>query len=244
MNLMAVEIEINSECNLQCNYCPNSTNTRLERGEMELSLFKKIMLDLHSINFSKRLSYHFYGEPLINSRLTTYITVANDMLSSKVSHMIFTNGVLLTEHRLYELIDAGVNYFYITHHTGVQDLPIYSFYEQLPQKIKNRIKIKRGEQLDLTTRSGLVQVNTKNAQVLTSPCLIPEQSMYITKEGNVLPCFEDYQQKEAMGNIKNMSLMKIWSSNKYQQFIKNAKKGHRDLNTICNGCISTQQFVI
>lgn len=53
-----VEIEINSQCNRKCSYCPNSFMKRKEQGEMESKVFYKLLESLRKIKFDGRISYH------------------------------------------------------------------------------------------------------------------------------------------------------------------------------------------
>lgn len=45
---LAIEIEINSDCNLSCAYCPNSKSERVEKGHMKPEVFETLMKQLQS----------------------------------------------------------------------------------------------------------------------------------------------------------------------------------------------------
>ena len=73
LKLIATEIEINSSCNRACSYCPNSITKRDEIGNMEPNIFHRIITELAKHQFKGRVSYHFYGEPLLSRYLSEYI---------------------------------------------------------------------------------------------------------------------------------------------------------------------------
>ena len=67
-----VELEVNSMCNRKCSYCPNVSAQR-PTGYMTESLFQKIVADLAEMDFDGNVSYHFYGEPLLDKRLLGFV---------------------------------------------------------------------------------------------------------------------------------------------------------------------------
>ena len=74
--LKIVEIEINSQCNRKCKYCPNSISERKHKGDMNFSLFLTIMKQLKEIKFEGRISFHFYGEPFLSKNLNSFAGTA------------------------------------------------------------------------------------------------------------------------------------------------------------------------
>lgn len=58
----------------------------------------------------------------------------------------------------------------------------------------------------------------------------------VTVSGNVLPCFEDYEEHLVMGSLRDKTLMEIWNSEKYLQFRKSLRFGQRHLHTPCKTC--------
>src|SRR5438477_594766 len=68
----AVELEVNSMCNRKCGYCPNVSAKR-PLGYMDDEIFKKLIGELGTMDFDGRISYHFYGEPLLDKRLPGFI---------------------------------------------------------------------------------------------------------------------------------------------------------------------------
>src|SRR5262245_22586687 len=89
----AVELELNSMCNRKCTYCPNVSSKR-PVGFMSEELFKKIIHELEEIEFDGRISYHFYGEPLLDKRLPEFVQYTKDKVPNSYAE-IYSNGDFL-----------------------------------------------------------------------------------------------------------------------------------------------------
>ncbi len=72
------------------------------------------------------------------------------------------------------------------------------------------------------------------------PCQISQNMMTITVKGNVLPCFEDFNEKNIMGNIFRENLKDIWNNEKYKDFRSKLATGLRHKFSICHACNRTQ----
>lgn len=237
--IRAVEIEINSYCNRACSYCPNSKLTRLETGDMKPEVFYKILDQLKLNDFKGRLSFHFYGEPLLSKNLDMFIAYARQRLPSSSLH-IYSNGTLLSPSRFKSLIALGVSELFITKQEEDIDNNDYLFdktYKGLTDDQKKMVTFINHDKLLKSNRAGLLNINNEKLPI-KRPCLIPMASIYFTLEGNVLPCYEDYLQKEVMGNIMRSDLGEIWHSPKYSLFREEIKKGERGFSELCKNCNS------
>jgi 2-deoxy-scyllo-inosamine dehydrogenase (SAM-dependent)/8-amino-3,8-dideoxy-alpha-D-manno-octulosonate transaminase len=52
----------------------------------------------------------------------------------------------------------------------------------------------------------------------------------------VLPCYEDYLQRNAMGNIREHHLAEIWSSEKFRSFRRSLRAAERSAHPGCRDC--------
>ena len=96
---LAVEIEINSDCNMACPYCPNSKAERVEKGRMEKSLFIEILNQLKSIEYNGRISYHFYNEPTLSPDLEEFVSLTKEYLpNARID--LFSNATLLDKNKI------------------------------------------------------------------------------------------------------------------------------------------------
>ena len=237
---MTVEVEINSSCNKACSYCPNSDFKRIEQGHMEESVFRLLLSQLKDLNFMGALHYHFYNEPLLSPQLEAFLALSKEVLP-KTKSIIFTNGSYLTLRKFDSLVEAGADKFYITKHESAQDFVFAETFEQLTEAQKARVVYHQYTELHYTNRGGLVEKGPSLAESYSSrPCYIPATGIVVTLKGNVLTCYEDFFQKNEMGNIKEMHLEQIWNQENYKQFRDDLKKGKRALYEVCKTCNNTK----
>jgi len=94
-------VESTNSCNLRCSVCPNSSDTTSPRGNMEMSLFRKIIQEasgrVNDLNISHR------GEPLFNPDLEEMIVLAR---SNGMGTRIHTNATMLDADRAVSLLES------------------------------------------------------------------------------------------------------------------------------------------
>lgn len=234
----AIEIEINSHCNLSCSYCPNSIEKRIEQGLMTIELYQKIIQDLQELNFQGRISYDFYNEPTLSPDLIYFITYAKTKLLN-ITIELYSNGTKIDFLFFKELENAGLDKLIITKHENINHYVFDKTYSELSIIQKQKVIFRSHLELNLTNRGGVMkQINSKISTALL-PCQIPENMLTITNQGNVIPCFEDFFQENSMGNILHTSLFDIWNSEKYIIFRKKLSQGLRHNFEACKTCSRT-----
>ncbi|WP_338553247.1 radical SAM/SPASM domain-containing protein [Paenibacillus sp. KS-LC4] len=228
-----IEIEVNSQCNRTCWYCPNSVTTRKENGEMDPVLYEKLMRQLQSIDFSGRLSFHFYGEPLLCSNIDLFVGLTKTYIP-KAKPIMYTNGDLLDRNRVETLLSLGLQKFIVTQHVGAKH-KFKEVYEQLPEEQQQAIVYLHHSDLVLSNRGGILSriPELENKQHI---CMVPSTLAVVTVQGNVLPCFEDFHQKYTMGNINDRHIRDIWYGGEFAAFRKMLKEGQRNKSEICKSC--------
>lgn len=229
-----VEIEINSECNRKCWYCPNHDHVRKERGEMKEKIFIEVMNQLQKQDYSDRITYHFYGEPLLCSKLDKYVQITKKMLPDAYP-ILFTNGDFLTRERLERLLKEGIQYFIVTQHVGWKN-HFSELYEILPTFLKERVYFRTYHEIAYNNRGGMIDMHEQGKEMFSDPCTLPSTMIQITVNGNVLPCCNDYEQFNCMGNILEESLENIWNSKKYLDFREKLLQGQRQIYIPCQNC--------
>lgn len=228
-----VEIEVNSNCNRKCSYCPNSRYQRKEKGEMTEETFRKIIEQLEKVHFTGRISYHFYGEPLLCKNLIPFISYTKEKLP-ETRAVLYSNGDFIDEDMVRRLFDAGIDRMVITNHDG-EGSQFALRYQKFPSELMKKVEYLQQEELELTNRGGLlteVGIEAKMDEI----CYVPTTLIVITLLGNVLPCFEDYKQKNVMGNILKENLIDIWNKPEYVLFREKLANGERAINSICRVC--------
>jgi sulfatase maturation enzyme AslB (radical SAM superfamily) len=106
---LVLQIEPTNKCNLRCWFCPVNNDTTIDRGQIKIKTYTKIIEDLK--DFDKKIKcLHLYGngEPLLNRALPDLIHIAKQ--SGCIDSVdTTTNGILLTNDYVDELIEAGLD---------------------------------------------------------------------------------------------------------------------------------------
>jgi radical SAM protein with 4Fe4S-binding SPASM domain len=231
----AVEIEINHGCNKTCSYCPNSNSKRIETGLMSLDIYQVLITQLESINFKGRISYDFYNEPMLSPDLESFVAIAREHLP-EASIELYSNGTLLTLEKYRTLLKAGVSRFIITKHENISAYEFEKTLEQLNDKERAVLEYRGFTELNLTNRGGILKHIRPEVNTTLLPCYLPMNILTVTLKGNVVPCFEDFYQKNQMGNILESHILDIWNSEKYKEFRADLRKGLRHKFEACKAC--------
>lgn len=109
----SVHIDICSLCNFKCSFCFQADSQAmkavgLNRGMMELDLFKKIVDDLKSFDHKiKKIKIGNHGEPSLHPDLPAMIRYARESGTAEIIEL-FTNASKLEQKLNQSLIDAGL----------------------------------------------------------------------------------------------------------------------------------------
>lgn len=231
-----VEIEINSQCNLSCSYCPNSIDERIEKGDMSRSLFEKIIQDLVKYNYQGQIAFEFYNEPLLAKEIDYNIGYLKKNLP-RTTLILYSNALKLnTEEIFLKYINLGVDKFVITKHEQVEKLEFEDVYKKLSVDLKKRVDFKNHKQIKKFNRAGALKNLGGDLSCRSLPCHIPSTVLTISVKGNILSCFEDFYQKYTFGNAEQKNILELWNDNQYTKFQDDLKKGKRDLYSTCKNC--------
>lgn len=218
-----VEIEVGVRCNRACVYCPNSTvgSTTTASSFMEAELFWRVIHQLSEIEFSGRLSFHFYNEPLMRKDLEELVSVARAALP--LAHLVlYTNGDLLTDIRYHALLEAGVDFFLVTRHGD----------EPMQARLHQRVQFP--PDLDLSGRAGAVVGLT---EPLRRACHAPSEMLIVTVNGDVVLCHEDARREAVVGNLGRSTLREVWFGEKMERFRRHLTQGRREeAGAVCARC--------
>ncbi len=233
-----LEVEISTACNRRCTYCPNS---KFDKGllknmkKMDIELFKKIVNELSELKFIGRFHYHFYNEPLLDSRLVLLVQYVKTKCP-KIRSVIVSNGEYLTVDMYKKLVQAGATEFFITEHSqksfnNVRDILEYRKNAENDSAEFNSRKLEM-----LCNRGGLVEIEKKKRWKIKQ-CSRPSRCLQIDYEGNVILCCNDYFSTVKFGNVKNEKLINIWNKREFKQLRKDIKNNIYNLE-ICKKCTS------
>jgi radical SAM protein with 4Fe4S-binding SPASM domain len=230
----SVELEVNSMCNRKCSYCPN-VFTQRPSGHMTEDLFRKIIDDLAKMNFDGNISYHFYGEPLLDKRLLAFVkyTVRQVPRSRPV---IYSNGDFLTLDIFREYAKLGRIRFLITQHDNQMTSNLQELLGEASAEEQTHIEVRFANSFRKMNRSGLIKTMSVPLEPLEMPCDSPLATMVITMTGNVVPCCNDYLETEIVGNVTTHSLSEVWCSEPFERFRDALSKGDRTASKLCSSC--------
>ena len=97
-------LEVTNVCNNKCIFCANRRMTR-PKGSIDFELAKRVLQECYDLG-SREVGFYATGEPLLYPRLVELISYAKAIGYEYV--YITTNGLLATEDRIKELLDAGL----------------------------------------------------------------------------------------------------------------------------------------
>ncbi len=97
-------IEPTNRCNLKCIMCPNDQFPEESLGNMDFSLFRKIIDEARYIVYD--INLHHRGEPMLHPRLPEMIRYAS---SRGLSVKLHTNGTALTPQMAGKLLNSGLD---------------------------------------------------------------------------------------------------------------------------------------
>ena len=239
----SIALETTTHCNLRCEFCPNNKYDRgllKNRKFMEISLFKKIINELSTINYRGQILLHFYGEPLTDERLPELVLYIKKKLP-KAKIQINTNGFLLTIPLYKKLINAGVKSFLVTQYGKIMPPSIKKLFLYLKSRPKKDNKIKYrvlGGDIGLSNRGG--EINVKNVVDYERPiCLYPNTAIHVNYNGDVILCCNDYHSSVKFGNLKKESLFSLLKKPLYVSIKTDLKKKKFKLS-ICKKCVGIE----
>ncbi|MBU1179859.1 radical SAM protein [Patescibacteria group bacterium] len=149
-------IEPTNACNLNCVFCARR-NIDYRFGYMNFELYKKI-IDEGSINGLRSVKLVRGGESLLHPRFVEMVKYAKD--KGVLDVMFNTNGMLLTEEKSKEIIDAGLDLIIFS--VDAPDREIYerqrvgSNYDLVEKNVKRFIELKNKMNPKLKTRAHMV----------------------------------------------------------------------------------------
>ncbi len=234
-----IEIETFNRCNGTCSFCPVNRNIdpRQEK-KMEMSLFKKIIDELHEIDYSGHISLFSNNEPLLDDRIVEMNYYVRDMLP-KASLYLFTNGIRLTIELLEQLLmylDELIIDNYSVNLNMIKPVKeIYDYIADKPEMKKKVTIIIRDPQEVLTTRGGDAPNRNSIVSYAKETCALPFRQMIIRPDGKVSLCCNDPLGKETLGDLSKQGILEVWYGDRYNKIRDKIADGRGKLQH-CIGC--------
>tara|TARA_B100000131_G_scaffold310867_1_gene343013 strand:- start:11 stop:757 length:747 start_codon:yes stop_codon:yes gene_type:complete len=222
-----IEIELFSFCNRQCSFCPNSFIDRHSDNKvLDLDIFKKIIQELKSINYSNYISFSRYNEPL------SY----RDILDNRIKY--------IRKHLPDVKLVMNTNGDYDWKGVDVDELTIMDYDGKLKKeqlglfKRKNKPHLVRIMRLGkINNRAGSLKIRKK--YIRDFPCHEPTYFVGIDYNGNVVPCCNirsdvDLHKDYVLGNLKELTIDDILISDFAKKFRSDVAKCN--FSDVCKSC--------
>lgn len=245
-----IEFNIIGTCNRNCSFCPvsNSEIYHKTTDELDIELFRKILLDLQEIQYEGKILFSAFSEPLLHKKIEKLISLAKEYLP-KIRLEIVSNGDLLTTKKLKNLYDSGLDTINISMYDGEHQIEHFNKIREesgVPEEmiVLRRRYLENGNYgLTISNRAGLINSNeyrdkSENSIVelpLQKPCYYPFYMILIDYNGDVLLCPHDWAKKLTFGNLKNNKLFDIWNGNILNNLRKKLSASNRAFSP-CNNC--------
>lgn len=231
-----IQIETLNRCNGKCEFCPASVHQpQRPYAKMDEALFKKLIAELHEIDYDKEIALFLYNEPFLDERIVDWYQYTREMLPKAYIYVI-TNGTVLTTQKLaavYPYLDSISidNYDYeVTSH--IKDLMDW---KESNDK-QNKIRITPRQRSEVLRAFGGQSPNKKITKTLLSKCSLPYKMMAIRPDGKVSMCCGDPLGKMTLGDVSKSSISQVWNSAEYRRVREIMKEKGRSGIAICKYC--------
>lgn len=194
----SIDIELNTDCNFRCKYCPNSNHSKGHESLPDMVLFD-IIQQLGTMDYCGRISPNLYGEPLMCDGIVGKLGYMRTACRKAKIHL-YTNGSKLTE-ALYNKVEPNVDKVIITLHEQLKP----SWFTKQPAKKMVLRPFSRTDKLH--NRCGLVDHPWCSSP--TATCFGKGRSMYIDHKGDALLCCNDYWGENSYGHVSDVPLIEL-----------------------------------
>ena len=259
-----LEIELVSDCNLKCTYCPRHYVNDLT-GYMDLELYKKIIDESEQYK-DMIFVLHRRGESMLHPKFNEML----NYISGKFKEVqMATNATKLTEDK-FESIVSGLDFLSFSLDTPKRfnKTRVPANYERTEEKIlkflnfnKGRVKtqasmVKTIDTTDdmcdeftaiWTNRVDRVRIyeehsvngefgSLTNPRANRKPCVMPIYEMLVYDTGVVARCNHDWD-SDGMGDVTKNTLSEIWNNHKYVD-LRKQHLSQQLTDPVCSKCDS------
>ena len=121
-SLMLIDVMATELCNRDCVFCPRGHGYPNLNLHMDLKIVEKVARDLANSYYENRVLYCGFGESLLYKHLIESIKIFKEHMPWQENIHIVTNGDRLDYDMAMNLIDAGVNKFFVSLYDGAEQV--------------------------------------------------------------------------------------------------------------------------
>ena len=258
-----LRIEINSDCNRKCVFCPRGTDTTRwvdggQDGKQQQLISKRMATqDVISLidqnvdqGFNAELGFDFYNEITLDERLFYFCDHAKGR-GTRIE--VVTNGdTMLDDNNYTRELFRLTNFVNISLYDYKDDAGRKALENKWHQYLSglgiSKLSYKLvGEYTSFGNRAGLVDRKNKYMQghrldkkvPLKANCKKIHAKLNIRYDGEVPICCEDSHVRWSLGNVLKTSLADVWYGPEMQKATELLRKGNRAAITPCAKCVKS-----
>lgn len=241
------EVNITGMCNRFCEFCPRSDRSVFpsKNEYISIGLYKKIMKEFEELAYDGIIAFSGFSEPLFHKDIYELISLARKSCT-KSRIELYTNGDLLNVKKLAELFNSGLTSIHISLYDGPEQIEKFlSIRDMAGIKDEQFILRERflpkekGYGLTISNRAGMVNFQRLGMRQLSEPlksrCYYPFYMMFVDYTGEVIICSHDWGKKLIVGNLKEESIIEVWTGRLMTDVRKKLAIGDREFPP-CNKC--------
>lgn len=245
-----IDIELNTDCNLHCSFCPYHKTHVNPTPPMKFTLFQKIIEEVKEWSTLPSLKLCQRGEPLLSKDLLKAIEYAGKY---DLSTCINTNGLLLPEFAT-QLATSSLTTLYLSDYG-------------IPLQYRNAIYFKATmnifkSKVDFTVKTPTPKKWTGITNHIIIPTMYDYQDLHldltplpkwkcpelynkliIEPNGDVRECCGNIHKEKYLGNINNNTLKEILFSEPHTSYYVLHNKGLSHMIEMCAMCPTRHQIV-
>ena len=235
-----IELSLIDVCNRSCSFCPKSDDSVAPDTYQKMSkkLIDKLHDDLKKMNYKGSLALCGYGEPLLHKDIEYIVK----KLSNVADVEIVTNGDPLNHKMITKLYKANAARLLISLYDGPEQIEKFKDMTQRAN-IPDDFVILRDRWytqtenfgVKLTNRAGTIKTGNQIGNDVHTTCYYPSYQFLIDWNGDIFLCPQDWQRRQAMGNMMQEEVFNIWVSNIIKKYRIDLLKGKR-CNNPCKTC--------
>lgn len=229
-----IAIETGGQCNYRCSYCPVS-HTTMRKGKLDTMTFQSLINEVMPHDGSFQLRFHFYNEPLLDSRLPELISYAKKRLPNTYVRLV-SNGELLDVDAASILFSSGVDQIAVSCHKKEVFQRLHELKSHhLAWNLELRPSFSESKWSD---RRGLIDLKSHGFSRSIPAGVKPWGCDFLTLQidylGKVHMCCEDFNGDLILGDVTKEGLKSILGRNQGQ--LKRAYCGFFDSTCVhCAG---------
>ena len=221
---------ISFEISNMCNYAHIHKRCPASMAGPPMTLSFKIIHHvtelLSGAHYDRKICFHAYNEPTIDPRLQRLIRMAR-IACPNSDIFIYTNGSMLDQTMLYELVEAGASSFRVSAYTDSEYERLTALRVSVPYHV---------ERMDIKKRwIERINVYELPENGFKEPCHAPLTDMQIDHQGRIRLCCVDWQSRHVFGDLKKEDWRAIMSSGKLHEAYDKLRRGDRFLD-LCKRC--------